>query len=56
MTTTTGSTLALAPGTNPVPGSGANTGPPVFYLGTHHPGWLSSAPVPLFTVDGGDAA
>lgn len=51
MTTTTGSMLALAPGTFPVPGPGANTDPPVFLPGTHHPGWLATAPVPLFISD-----
>jgi hypothetical protein len=57
VTTTTGSMLALAPGTCPVPGLGANTDPPVFFLGTHHPGWLATAPVPLlFDLHGGDAA
>jgi hypothetical protein len=50
--TTTGSMLALAPGTFPVPGPGANTDTPVFFLGSHHPGWLTTGPVPLY---GGDA-
>jgi hypothetical protein len=43
--------LALAPGTPHGPGTGANTGRPVFFLGTHHPGWLSTAQVPLFVSD-----
>jgi hypothetical protein len=43
--------LALAPGTLPAPGPGANTERPVFFLGTHHPGWLSTAQVPLFVSD-----
>jgi hypothetical protein len=43
--------LALAPGTPHGPGTGANTGSPVFFLGTHHPGWLSTAQVPLFVSD-----
>jgi hypothetical protein len=51
VTRTTGSVLALAPGTLPAPGTGANTGHPVFYLGTHHPGWLRTAAMPLFISD-----
>jgi len=42
--------LALAPGTIPVPGTGANTGL-TFYLGTHHPGWLHTTRIPLFISD-----
>jgi hypothetical protein len=45
--------LALVPGTCPVPDTGANTGPLTFYLGTHHPGWLRTALISLFTADGG---
>jgi hypothetical protein len=44
-----GSTLALAPGTtSPVPGAGANTEPPTFYLGTHMPNWLATSTIRLF--------
>ena len=39
------------PGTRPVPDTGANTGTPAFFLGTHHPGWLRTARVPLFISD-----
>jgi len=39
------------PGTRIAPGTGANTGRPVFFLGTHHPGWLATAQVPLFVSD-----
>jgi hypothetical protein len=46
-----GSMLALAPGICTAPGTGANTRRPVFFLGTHHPGWLSTAQVPLFVSD-----
>ncbi len=51
--TTSSPMLALAPGTHPVPGTGANTGswPLTFYLGTHHPGWLRTADIPLFISD-----
>jgi len=51
VTITTSPMLAPAPGTNPAPGTGANTGRPVFFLGTHHPGWLSTADMPLFISD-----
>ena len=51
MTLTTGSMLAPAPGTFPAPGPGANTASPVFYVGTHHPGWLATAAMPLFISD-----
>jgi hypothetical protein len=55
--TATSSTLALAPGTNPVPGPGASTDTPAFYLGTraalHHP--QPGAELPLPAIDGGDA-
>ena len=51
MTSATGPVLALVPGTRTAPGTGANTGRPVFFLGTHHPGWLSTAQVPLFVSD-----
>jgi hypothetical protein len=51
-TSASGSTLALAPGTTSlVPGTGANTEPTTFYLGTHLPGWLKTATVPLFISD-----
>lgn len=49
--TTSQPVLALVPGTCPVPDTGANTGPLTFYLGTHHPGWLRTAQVPLFISD-----
>ena len=49
--TRSGSTLALAPGTIPAPGTGANIERPVFFLGTHHPGWLNTAAIPLFISD-----
>jgi hypothetical protein len=39
------------PGTRPVPDTGANTGTLTFFLGTHHPGWLRTARVPLFISD-----
>ncbi len=42
--------LALVPGTQPAPGTGANT-EPQFLLGTHQPHWLRTAPVPLFISD-----
>ena len=51
MIRTTGPVLAFVPGTQTAPGTGANTGRPVFFLGTHHPGWLSTANVPLFVSD-----
>jgi hypothetical protein len=51
VTLTTGSMLAPAPGTCPAPGPGANTASPVFYVGTHQPGWLATAPMPLFISD-----
>jgi hypothetical protein len=51
VTCATSPMLALAPGTRPAPGTGANTGTPVFYLGTHHPGWLATTPLPLFISD-----
>ena len=51
MTLTTGSMLAPAPGTFPAPGPGANTASPLFYVGTHHPGWLATAAMPLFISD-----
>jgi hypothetical protein len=51
VTLTTGSMLAPGPGTRPVPGPGANTGHPVFFLGTHHPGWLATIAVPLVISD-----
>ena len=51
MTITTGSMLALVPGTRQAPGTGANTGSPLFYLGTHHPGWLATTGLPLFISD-----
>lgn len=50
--TTSSPALALVPGITTVPGSGANTGL-TFYLGTHHPGWLHTTAVPLFTTEGG---
>ncbi len=43
--------LALMPGTTPVPGPGATTGSLIFYLGTHHPGWLRTTHIPLFVSD-----
>jgi hypothetical protein len=43
--------LALVPGTRPVPDTGANTRPLTFFLGTHHPGWLRTAHIPLFISD-----
>ena len=49
--TPTSPMLAPVPGTHPAPGAGANTGHPVFFLGTHQPGWLATAPVPLFISD-----
>ena len=49
--TPTSPMLALAPGTCSAPGPGANTGCPVFFLGTHQPGWLTTAPVPPFISD-----
>lgn len=58
--TTSSPALALAPGTIPVPGTGANTGL-TFYLLTHHPGWLRTTAVlllvqlPLFAGEGGAA-
>ncbi len=48
--TTSSPTLALAPGTTTVLGTGANTGL-TFYLGTHHPGWLRATRIPLFISD-----
>jgi hypothetical protein len=51
VTSHTGPVLALAPGTIPAPGTGANTGRLVFFLGTHHPGWLNTAQIPLFVSD-----
>jgi hypothetical protein len=51
VTGTAGPVLALAPGTRTAPGTGANIGRAVFFLGTHHPGWLSTAQVPLFVSD-----
>jgi hypothetical protein len=51
VTTAPGSMLALAPGTCQVPGPGANTDTPVFFLGTHHPGRFATTP----TAYGGDA-
>ncbi len=51
MTPTTGPLLALAPGTPQGPGTGANTDHPVFFVGTHHPGWLRTASMPLFISD-----
>jgi hypothetical protein len=47
----TGSMLALAPGTCTAPGTGANTDHLVFFVGTHHPGWLGTASMPLFVSD-----
>lgn len=44
-------TLALMPGPHHGPGTGASTGTPVFFLGTHHPGWLSNLTVPMFVSD-----
>ncbi len=49
--TRSGPTLAPAPGPHHGPGTGANTGPLTFFLGTHQPGWLSTTPVPLFISD-----
>ena len=51
MTRTTGSMLALVPGTRKAPGTGANTDHLVFFVGTHHPGWLRTARMPLFISD-----
>jgi len=51
VTRTTGSMLALVPGTRKAPGTGANTDRPVFFIGTHHPGWLRTATMPLFISD-----
>ena len=51
MTITTSPMLALVPGTRTAPGTGANTERPVFFLGTHHPGWLKTAAMPLFISD-----
>jgi hypothetical protein len=49
--TRSGSMLALVPGTRTAPGAGANTDPPAFFVGTHHPGWLRTAGMPLFVSD-----
>ncbi len=49
--TRSGSMLALVPGTRTAPGAGANTDRPVFFVGTHHPGWLRTAIMPLFISD-----
>ena len=51
MTPAPSSMLALAPGTRTAPGTGATTGHLVFFLGTHHPGWLATAQMPLFISD-----
>jgi hypothetical protein len=51
VTLTTGSMLAPASGTCPAPGPGANTDYAVFFVGTHHPGWLATAAMPLFISD-----
>jgi len=51
VTRTTGSMLVLVPGTRTAPGTGANTDRPLFYVGTHHPGWLNTATMPLFISD-----
>jgi hypothetical protein len=45
------SVLALVSGTRSVPDTGATTEPLRFFLGTHHPGWLRTARVPLFISD-----
>jgi len=44
------STLTLTPGAT-TPGVGAYAEPYPFLLGTHQPGWLTSAGVPLFVSD-----